>query len=100
MLEYLIIILLLSFKSPKDPHAIEYKKFCVEVESIFADDQLEKNPLIDAKQYVLERNITQNYLTADAEDMVVNGLKKIAERVSFYSKNVYVYCRINFIIVL
>ncbi len=73
-----------SFKSHKDPLAIEYKKFCVEIESIFANDQLEKNPLIDAKQYALERSINQNYLTADAENTVMNSLNKISERVCLW----------------
>ena len=62
---------------------LNIRNFCVEIESIFANDELEKNPLIDAKQYALDRSINQNYLTADAENTVMNSLNKIAERVCF-----------------
>jgi hypothetical protein len=71
-----------SYQSPKDIRQIEYKRFCVEIESIFSDNQLEKNPLIEPEKYALIKNVARNKLSPDAEDLVKKSLKAISDRVS------------------
>lgn len=71
-----------SFHSIKDQRMVEYKSFCFEIEKAFANNELEKNPLIEAEQHVPSDPIFNIQLTPDEEECVVKSLRNIAERVS------------------
>lgn len=61
---------------------VEYKNFCFEIEKAFANDELEKNPLMEAEQHVPSDPLFNNQLTPDEEECVAKSLRNIAERVS------------------
>ena len=61
---------------------VEYKSFCFEIEKAFANDELEKNPLMVAEQHVPSDPVFSNQLTPDEEESVGKSLRNIAERVS------------------
>lgn len=69
------------FHSAKDERMVEYKSFCFEIEKAFANDELEKNPLMEAKQHEPSDPIFSNQLTPDEEQGVLKSLNNIAERV-------------------
>lgn len=69
------------YNSVKDDRMVEYKDFCFEIEKAFTNDELEKNPLMEASQHVPQNPIQANKLLPDEEDSVRNSLCKIAERV-------------------
>lgn len=71
-----------SYRSRVDSNAIEYKKFCEEIESIFTTDFLEKNPLVDSEQYSPLRDASTIRLEPDKEERVEQLMSKLAERVS------------------
>lgn len=69
------------FCSSKDDRMVEYKAFCFEIEKAFTNDELEKNPLMEAVQHVPADPIMHNTLTPDENDSVNKSLREIAERV-------------------
>ncbi|CAF1138992.1 unnamed protein product [Adineta steineri] len=69
------------YRSRIDVNAIEYKKFCEEIESIFTTDFLEKNPLVESEQYVPIKDTTNIQLDPDKEDRVQILMNKMGERV-------------------
>ncbi|CAF2018845.1 unnamed protein product [Rotaria magnacalcarata] len=69
------------YRSRTDSNAIEYRKFCDEIESIFTTDFLEKNPLVESEQYLTLKDATTIRLDPDKEDRVRNVMLKLAERV-------------------
>lgn len=69
------------YRSRSDSNSIDYKRFCEEIESIFTNDQLEKNPLSICEQYQTIKESSMTKLDPDEEDQVEQVLKKISNRV-------------------
>ena len=65
-----------------DVNAIEYKKFCEEIESIFTTDFLEKNPLVESEQYVPINDAENIRMDPDKEDRIQVLMNKMAKRVT------------------
>jgi hypothetical protein len=80
-----------SYRSRVDVNAIEYKKFCDEIESIFTTDFLEKNPLVESEQYVAIKDATSIRLDPEKEDRVKNLMDKMAQRVSLLCIFLFIY---------
>ncbi len=80
------IYLIFSYRSRLDVNAIEYKKFCDEIESIFTTDSLEKNPLVESEQYIAIKDVTNIRLDPEKEDRVKHLMDKMAHRVSLLHK--------------
>ena len=62
---------------------VEYKEFCVEVEKAFSDNQLEKNPLLEAEQHLPKDPVELNVLLPDEIDKLNISLERVAQRVKF-----------------
>ena len=75
-------MLFYSYRSRVDLNAIEYRKFCEEIESVFTTDFLEKNPLVHSEQYLPIKEAETIKLDPDKEDRVKDLMRKFAERVS------------------
>jgi hypothetical protein len=86
-----------SYRSRVDVNAIEYKKFCDEIESIFTTNFLEKNPLVESEQYVAIKDATNNQLDPEKEDRVKNLMNKMAQRVSLLCIFLFIYKTLIFI---
>ena len=71
-----------SYRSRVELNAIEYKKFCEEIESVFTTDFLEKNPLVAAEQYLPIKDTRNIRLDPDKEDRVKALMLKLAQRVN------------------
>ncbi|UJR13407.1 hypothetical protein I4U23_000422 [Adineta vaga] len=71
----------LHYRSRVDVNAIDYKKFCEEIESIFTTDFLEKNPLVDSEQYVPIKDAANIRMDPDKEDRIKVLMEKMAKRV-------------------
>ncbi len=71
-----------SFSSAKDSRMVEYKAFCAEIEKAFSNDELEKNPLVEAVQHVPSDPVHSNKLLPDEVQSVDRAMSLIAERVT------------------
>ena len=60
---------------------VEYKRFCMDIESAFAVAQLEKNPLLEPEQHVPLNPVDTNQLVPNEKDYLSASLDKIAYRV-------------------
>lgn len=70
---------------------VEYKEFCVEIEKAFADNQLEKNPLLEVEQHAPKDPVELNVLLPDEVDKLDASLQKLAQRVLFLTK-IFLIC--------
>ena len=82
-----LFISFFSYRSHLDVNQIEYRRFCDEIESVFTTDFLEKNPLVEAEQYIAIKDASNIRLDPDKEDRVRNLMSKLAERVSRCNKS-------------
>lgn len=69
------------FLSAKDPSCVDYMQFSDEVESIFTQKDLEKNPTAEVQQFVPPVEVDLNVLSPEEEQILQKTMHRLAEKV-------------------
>ena len=76
-----LFFLLRSFQSGCDPQYVDWVRFSDEIESIFTTKNLEKAPLMDAKQFRSDEEWTTNMLDENSDSLFSACVERIATKV-------------------
>eukprot|EP00106_Octopus_bimaculoides_P000016 XP_014767458.1 PREDICTED: uncharacterized protein LOC106867177 [Octopus bimaculoides] len=76
-----ITLLESRFESPSNPGAVDYRKFCDEIESVFTTPNLDKSPLKEVEQYRPKQEWETNILKEEEESEFMKAMTRIAEKV-------------------
>lgn len=73
-------ILLFRLESKTQPDHVEYRRFCDMVEEAFVTLDLEQNPSVNPKEYLITYESLCNYLTDEQRNAVDSALTKLRSK--------------------
>ena len=79
---HVLMLLFCSYRSGGDSQYVDWIRFSDEIESIFTTKNLEKAPLMDAKQFKSDEEWTTNKLDENADSLFSACVERIATKVS------------------